>query len=295
MQARCTSCSSPFKRTGLISAQLVTSTSPARKGRATIPRTNMDRLAFGAALEMHPPAKVQMPSAARTHSRGPSIEELDSIQLADYGHAMSPTEPQTPMSASKGYFTPTTPNELEASRPPTPKRATAASALPTFWYPRMNKWRILCSCLIYFGNGMSDSAPGALIPYIEEYYHIGYAIVSMIWIANAVGFISSAFLTDWILSHFGRAKTLMIAEAFMIGAYVVIACAPPFPVVAVAYLFMVSEIRQRVLHCNHLTDCAPNRASAMRSTSPSIMYSVQILPTLQSSLALLTAHMASAV
>lgn len=88
---------------------------------------------------------------------------------------------------------------------------------------------------------MSDSAPGALIPYIEDYYHIGYAIVSTIWIANAAGFISSAFVTDWILSHFGRARTLMIAEAFMIGAYVVIACAPPFPVVAVAYLFMVSR------------------------------------------------------
>lgn len=214
---------------------------------------SMDRLAFTAGLEMHSSASIQTPLAAITQSRGPSAEELDSTELADHGHftrqqggdITSPEEPQTPKSMNKGFFngiqTPTTPTELEASRLSTAIRGTAVSALPSFWYPRMNKWRVLCSCLIYMGNGMSDSAPGALIPYIEDYYHIGYAIVSTIWIANAAGFISSAFVTDWILSHFGRARTLMIAEAFMIGAYVVVACAPPFPVVAVAYLFMVSR------------------------------------------------------
>lgn len=243
MQARCTNCYSPFKRRDLTSAQSISHDFSLTSNEESYYyiALNMDRLAFGAGLEMHSPAKVQIPPAAKTYSRGPSIEELGSNQLAYHGHAMSPIEPQTP----------TSPNELEASRPPTPKRGTAASALPTFWYPRMNKWRILCSCLIYFGNGMSDSAPGALIPYIEEYYHIGYAIVSMIWIANAAGFISSAFLTDLILSRFGRANTLMIAEAFMIGAYVVIACAPPFPVVAVAYLFLVCESYLSVLLCCH--------------------------------------------
>lgn len=41
-------------------------------------------------------------------------------------------------------------------------------------------------------NGMNDSAPGALIPYIERDYHIGYAVVSLIFIANAPGFITAA-------------------------------------------------------------------------------------------------------
>ncbi|RAL01103.1 uncharacterized protein BO80DRAFT_70260 [Aspergillus ibericus CBS 121593] len=38
-------------------------------------------------------------------------------------------------------------------------------------------WRLASACLMNFGNGMNDSAPGALIPYIEEDYEIGYAVI----------------------------------------------------------------------------------------------------------------------
>ena len=37
----------------------------------------------------------------------------------------------------------------------------------------------------YLANGLNDSAPGALIPYVEKWYGIGYAVVSTIWISNA--------------------------------------------------------------------------------------------------------------
>jgi len=33
----------------------------------------------------------------------------------------------------------------------------------------MNRFRVLSVCLLNFGNGLSDSAPGALIPYIEKF------------------------------------------------------------------------------------------------------------------------------
>ena len=78
-----------------------------------------------------------------------------------------------------------TPDELEQSQPPTPQGQDGVDMVPTLWYPKMNKWRVLAACLEYFGNGINDSAPGALIPYIEEWYGIGYAVVSMIWMSNA--------------------------------------------------------------------------------------------------------------
>ncbi|KAK4617861.1 Bypass of stop codon protein 6 [Fulvia fulva] len=189
-------------------------------------------------------------SSDTKHTRGPSPKELDAIELQDHGKLAQKTSSDEPVSPASIYTpgrkhdpfkTPEvskTPNELESSQPPTPTRQTAASVVPSWSYPRMNKWRILCACLIYFGNGMSDSAPGALIPYIETWYSIGYAIVSLIWIANAAGFITAAFVTDPILKKFGRARTLMGSEAFMIAAYVIISCTPPFPAVVVAYLIM---------------------------------------------------------
>ena len=50
-----------------------------------------------------------------------------------------------------------TPNELEMSRPPSPKHDEAASLVQTWSNPPMNRFRVLSCCLTYFGNGMNDS------------------------------------------------------------------------------------------------------------------------------------------
>ena len=80
------------------------------------------------------------------------------------------------------------PEDLERSEPSTPHQDGAAGIMPSFRSPAMNKWRVFSACGQYFVNGMNDSAPGPLIPYIEQWYGIGYAVVSTIWLANAVGF-----------------------------------------------------------------------------------------------------------
>lgn len=102
----------------------------------------------------------------------------------------------------------------------------------------MNKWRVLAACLIYFGNGINDAVNGALIPSMEDHYGIGYAVVSMIFVANAAGFILAAPTSNAIASALGRAKTLMLSETIMLIGYVMIVCTPPYPAVVVAYLFL---------------------------------------------------------
>jgi hypothetical protein len=62
-------------------------------------------------------------------------------------------EPQTPT----GVQTPKTPNDLEMSRPPTPRMDDAVGTVRTWNSEPMTKWRILCCCLIYFSNGINDS------------------------------------------------------------------------------------------------------------------------------------------
>lgn len=110
--------------------------------------------------------------------------------------------------------------------------------MPSWSYPKMNKWRVLAACSVYFANGLNDAAPGALIPYMESYYSIGYAIVSLIFITNAVGFILAAFFTEPILGLLGRAKSCMLSEAIIILGYVMITCTPPFPAVVVAFFLL---------------------------------------------------------
>lgn len=60
----------------------------------------------------------------------------------------------------------------------------------------MNEWRVLSCYLIYFSNGMNDSAPGALIPDVEKDYHIGYATMALIFVLQAIEFIFGAFFMD---------------------------------------------------------------------------------------------------
>lgn len=100
------------------------------------------------------------------------------------------------------------------------------------------KWRLLSCCLISLGNGMNDSAPGALIPYIEKHYDIGYAVVSLIFVTNALGFISAAPFTHAIEHKLGRWKSYAFAMSLLALSYTIVICQPPFPVVVVMFFFL---------------------------------------------------------
>ncbi len=182
--------------------------------------------AFGVGLSVLPSDPIKQPPSARVSEKPPSLEDLDAMELPSYGLTTKYSKPTISTSP---------PNDLEQSQPPTTQQGSAAGILPTLWYPPMNRYRVAACCAEYFANGLNDAAPGALIPYIESSYSIGYAVVSMIWISNAVGFILAAFTSDLICARLGRAKSLMLSEIFVIAAYAVIACPVPFPVVVVAY------------------------------------------------------------
>jgi hypothetical protein len=59
--------------------------------------------------------------------------------------------------------------DLEMSRPVSPDPAPdAVDAVMSVWNPFMNRFRLLSLCLCSLGDGLSDSAAGALIPYMEK-------------------------------------------------------------------------------------------------------------------------------
>jgi hypothetical protein len=59
--------------------------------------------------------------------------------------------------------------DLEMSRPVSPDPAAdAVDTVMSMWDPFMNRFRLLSLCLCNLGNGLSDSAAGALIPYMEK-------------------------------------------------------------------------------------------------------------------------------
>ncbi|MCJ1280666.1 hypothetical protein MMC21_008496 [Puttea exsequens] len=160
----------------------------------------------------------------------PAVHELDELRWG--------TKLTGPSTTDHISSTPITPRELEQSPPPTPKHENAVDQAPSVSHPRMNRWRVAGCCLTFFTTGSNDSAPGALIPYLERDYKIGYAIVSLIFITNALGFISAAPLVQAIQGRWGRARAYMFAACLMTLGYIALVCNPPFPVVVVSFLFL---------------------------------------------------------
>ena len=177
-----------------------------------------------------PPAALKKDSHALPDL--PTAYELDELNRTPRDNG-----PPLPLTPSGGQ-TPRSLHELEMSRPPTPEYHDAAEVVQTWTNPPINKWRLLSACLMNFGNGLNDAAPGALIPYMEKDYKIGYAIVSLIFVTNAVGFIAAAPVNQLLQARLGRAKTLVLAESIMAAAYIMLVCRPPFPVVVVSFLFL---------------------------------------------------------
>ncbi|MCJ1482142.1 hypothetical protein MMC06_002304 [Schaereria dolodes] len=191
---------------------------------------------LGAFVGVESSSKVADPPAVLDKTAHTIVPGPTSCELNDLAWGSRYTGPSKSL-VHNGTQTPITPNELEMSRPPSPRFQGAADVVPSLSNPPMNKWRLLSACSMCFGNGLNDSAPGALIPYMEKKYNIGYAIVSLIFVANAVGFLSAAPLAHMLQSRMGRAKTLVLALSLMVVGYTIIVCTPPFPVVVVAFFF----------------------------------------------------------
>ena len=110
-----------------------------------------------------PPAKA----VARTYPGVPQRD--DSIEL------VALHRPATKSRASSPSRHDLDGDDLEMSRPTTPLRDDTDSsggveveAMQSVWEPYMNRFRLLAMCLMLFGNGLNDSAPGPLIPYMEK-------------------------------------------------------------------------------------------------------------------------------
>ncbi|KAF8323364.1 MFS general substrate transporter [Clavulina sp. PMI_390] len=93
----------------------------------------------------------------------------------------------------------------------------------------------LASCISLFLIGWNDGSTGPLIPVMQNYYHIDYIVVSMIFICNCVGCMCAAVINLWVSDKFGFGTTV-VAGAVLQGVGLAIECTrPPFPIMALAY------------------------------------------------------------
>ncbi|KAI0203641.1 putative MFS transporter [Astrocystis sublimbata] len=102
-------------------------------------------------------------------------------------------------------------------------------------YPRTNAPRVGACFYSFIVMGANDAAYGPLIPYLQEFYHLSYLIVSLIFLSPFVGYTAAAILNNIIHTRIGRRGVAFVASCSHVIAYIVIALHPPYPVLIIAF------------------------------------------------------------
>ncbi|KAK7204433.1 major facilitator superfamily domain-containing protein [Myxozyma melibiosi] len=160
--------------------------------------------------------------AQKTYDDGMNVEGqiYEEIELADLHGTVAENAPP-------GEYA----GEDQTTRAQEQREKIAINAFPK------NKYRILSSAIVIFALGLNDGVIGALVPYMESYYGINYSIVSLVWLANSLGFITIAISGQYIYTRVGRAVMIAAGPLFLTTMYAVVGPAPVYPVVATFFFF----------------------------------------------------------
>lgn len=90
-------------------------------------------------------------------------------------------------------------------------------------------------CWTLFLAGWNDGSTGPLLPRLQEVYHAGFVIISLIFVFACVGFIGGALSNIYLTDKFGFGKTILLGSLFQVIGNAIRSFAPPFPVFVMAY------------------------------------------------------------
>ena len=142
----------------------------------------------------------------------------------------------TPMGSTNNVLTQLTHNR-DPSLEPLPQQVNTGKQIMTSRNPPGNLYRIIITCCWSAAGGWSDATPGAILPFIEDYYGITYAVVSLIWMANAAGFILIAMLSHKIQPWLGKRYSLVTGCICSCIMYALVSSGTHFAVIVVGFFF----------------------------------------------------------
>ncbi|KAH8829028.1 MFS general substrate transporter [Flagelloscypha sp. PMI_526] len=90
-------------------------------------------------------------------------------------------------------------------------------------------------CTIAITNGWSDGSTGALLPRIQEFYHVNFTTVSLLFVAACIGAILGAFINVHLADRLGFGRTLLLGGLIQAIGCAFQASALPFPVFVLSF------------------------------------------------------------
>ncbi|CDO77090.1 hypothetical protein BN946_scf184473.g34 [Trametes cinnabarina] len=125
----------------------------------------------------------------------------------------------------------------------TDSTALALSPAEKAVFRRKSLTHFLALCWCVFCMGWNDGTTGPMLPRIQANYHLGFALVSLIFVFNTIGFIIGAMANIYLTDRFGMGKVMIIA-------YAMLAPAGPFPLMCAAFVLIGFGLSLQNAHCN---------------------------------------------
>ncbi|KAI9713476.1 MAG: hypothetical protein M1820_000858 [Bogoriella megaspora] len=116
-----------------------------------------------------------------------------------------------------------------------PSPSVAAEPTERWNHPTVNMYRTFATFWTFVMMGANDAAYGALIPYLESYYHLSYTVISLVFLTPFAGYTAAALLNNSIHMKFGQRGIAFLGPLAHLIAYIVIAVHPPYPVLIVVF------------------------------------------------------------
>ncbi|KAI0052084.1 MFS general substrate transporter [Auriscalpium vulgare] len=116
------------------------------------------------------------------------------------------------------------------------ERAHTSVAL-TAKHRMWGKLHFAALCWCFFLEGWNDGSTGPLLPSIQHHYHLGFAVVSLIFVLNTIGFIlgAAALVPLYDKLGFGWVRPNVSGAVCQMVTYAVQAPAGPFPLMVASY------------------------------------------------------------
>ncbi|CDO77089.1 hypothetical protein BN946_scf184473.g33 [Trametes cinnabarina] len=111
---------------------------------------------------------------------------------------------------------------------------------------RKNAIYFFTLCFTIFLNGWNDGTTGPLLPKIQAHYH---------------GYLTGAIANVWLTDKLGFGKVLLLGSVLQIVAYSIMAPAPPFPLMCLAFTFIGFGLSLQNSHANGFTASSRNHVS----------------------------------
>ncbi|RSL89319.1 hypothetical protein BHE90_001637 [Fusarium euwallaceae] len=102
----------------------------------------------------------------------------------------------------------------------------------------MNRLQLATLCLASLLNGFNDGSLGAILPYMEKDYRVGYAVVSLIFIGQGIGCLFAAIFLDDLYPSLGQVDVFRIANICIILGFLPMVVGVQFPLIPIAFSFV---------------------------------------------------------